>query len=83
MFSVGSGSSVAYATVDAGLPALLSAPTAVDGRPIEDDAVSLAVRAIRRAVRRDGHSGGAINVLKVDRNGCTHLLRVDSAQLEI
>lgn len=75
-FSVGSGSSIAYSVADDGL-----ATAQATGRL--EDAVELALRAVKHSTHRDSYSGGFINVFKVDEFGCHHLKRVDSRSMSI
>lgn len=79
LFSVGSGSIVAYSILDSkkseheeGLSQLS-----------KDEAVETALRAVKHATYRDGFSGGYINVIEVNQTGTFHLLRADCRDISI
>jgi 20S proteasome alpha/beta subunit len=77
VFSVGSGSRHAYSILDNTL--LRWKADAASGMLVSlDEAVELAVRAIRHATHRDAFSGGYINVIHLTQHGCEHVLRVHS-----
>ena len=86
LFSVGSGSPLAYSVLDtalADLPSDVSPPTDLthlnpDLSPNLSRVVDIAVSAVRQATYRDSYSGGFINVLQVNATGIYHLKRVDA-----
>ena len=77
-FCVGSGSNLAYAVLDTKLESLRKNPSASI-----DDAVEVALWAIRHATHRDGYSGGFINVFLINATGIHHVLRKDAKELLI
>ena len=82
LFSVGSGSPLAYSVLDtalADLPSDVSPPTDLTHpNPDLNRVVDIAVSAVRQATYRDSYSGGFINVLQVNATGIYHLKRVDA-----
>lgn len=89
IFCVGSGATLAYAALDAidifPLTPFTSASEMSSKSSAKvlkdmprDEAVEAAVAAVRAAVGRDGYSGGYVNVLVVDRDGCRHVHRVEA-----
>ena len=88
LFSVGSGSPLAYSVLDtalADLPSDVSSPTDLNLNldlthlnPDLNRVVDIAVSAVRQATYRDSYSGGFINVLQVNATGIYHLKRVDA-----
>ena len=77
-FCVGSGSTLAYAVLDSQLETLRNNQSAH-----VDDAVGVALWAIRHATYRDGYSGGYINVFHINSTGIHHLVRKDAKELLI
>ena len=73
VFSVGSGSSLAYSVLDTALPGLIS-----DASTDLSHAIDVAVTAVSQATYRDSFSGGFINVLRVNSTGIHHLRRADA-----
>jgi len=68
-FSVGSGSSLAYSSLDERDLATMTV----------EDAVKHAMRAIQVATNRDGYSGGFINVFHINATGVHHFTRLHSS----
>ena len=77
-FCVGSGSNLAYAVLDTKLEALKA-----DSSAGVDDALDVALWAIRHATHRDGYSGGYINVFHINATGIHHILHKDAKELLI
>lgn len=77
-FCVGSGSNLAYAVLDNRLQSLNN-----DSNASIEDAVEVALWAIRHATHRDGYSGGFINVFHINASGIHHILRKDARELSI
>ncbi len=71
-FCVGSGANHAYSVLD-------SSDWSGMGR---DEAVKLASTAIRLATRRDGYSGGFINVFHINDKGVKHIYRARAGARE-
>ena len=94
VFCVGSGGTLAYGVLDGCFRELIvkkaNDSTALgpndrseDRNMTVDDAVSLAVKAIRHATHRDSFSGGYINVFHLNESGAVHVYREDSRQIEL
>lgn len=77
-FSIGSGSNLAYGILDEKVEELQGNKNAT-----LEDAVELALWAIRHATHRDGYSGGFINVFHITENGHRHILQRDSRELQL
>lgn len=73
LFSVGSGSILAYSILDA----KKSEHEEDLNKLSKKDAIDTALRAVKHATYRDGFSGGYINVIEVNQTGTFHLRRVD------
>ena len=76
VFSVGSGSSLAYSIIDSSWSDLQKTFNLTQ-------AVDLAVWAIRHATYRDSYSGGYINIIHLNSSGVHHIKRIDSRRLSI
>lgn len=76
IFCVGSGSQLAYSIIDD------CQQQNLESMPL-DDAVDVAMWAVRHAAHRDGFSGGYINVVHINATGCHHIRRVDSKLLDV
>jgi 20S proteasome alpha/beta subunit len=48
-----------------------------------DDAIAVAIKAVRHATYRDGYSGGYINAFIINSTGIHHVQRVDSKTIKI
>jgi 20S proteasome alpha/beta subunit len=48
-----------------------------------DDAIAVAIKAVRHATYRDGYSGGYINAFVINSTGIHHVQRVDSKTIKI
>jgi 20S proteasome subunit beta 5 len=73
LFSVGSGSLLAYSILDSKLSSFSS----------KDEAINAALSAVKHATYRDGFSGGYINVLEVNETGIFHLYRTDCRNIHL
>ncbi len=73
LFSVGSGSILAYSILDA----QKSEHEEDLSKLSKEEAIDTALRAVKHATYRDGFSGGYINVIEVNQTGTFHLRRVD------
>jgi len=77
IFCVGSGATLAYSILD-------STSSSCDDEKLnlhdmqQEEAIDLAVAAVQCAARRDGYSGGYINVMVVDHTGCQHVRRAQA-----
>lgn len=76
MFSVGSGSSLAYSVIDSAWNDLKKNYTLTE-------ALDLATWAVRHATYRDSYSGGYINIIQLNASGIHHLKRIDSRTLTV
>ena len=74
VFSVGSGSSLAYSIIDSAWEELQTNYTL-------DQAVDKAMWAVRHATYRDSYSGGYINIIHINSSGVHHIKRIDSRKL--
>lgn len=72
-FCVGSGSNLAYGIVDSENLGMITL----------ENAIKIAKKAIYYASRRDGFSGGYINVFHVNTTGCFHVDRTDIRILNV
>jgi 20S proteasome alpha/beta subunit len=48
-----------------------------------DEAINIAIKAVRHATARDAYSGGYINVLQVNESGVHHLKRINARLMEL
>jgi 20S proteasome subunit beta 5 len=77
MFSVGSGSYIAYSALDAAMHDLNINDLSLD------DAIHRALWSVRHATYRDGFSGGFINVVQVNATGIHFIKRIDCNLLDL
>mmetsp|Transcript_21344 Transcript_21344/g.29363 ORF Transcript_21344/g.29363 Transcript_21344/m.29363 type:complete len:305 (+) Transcript_21344:13-927(+) len=80
IFCVGSGATLAYSILDSTSSCSESGDTEeldLHNMP-QDQAIDAAVAAVQCAARRDGYSGGYINVIVVDQTGCHHVRRAQA-----
>ena len=64
-FAVGSGALLAHGILDANYNSSI----------VANDAVALAIAALKAAIQRDNYSGGYINVFMVNSTGYFHIRR--------
>jgi 20S proteasome subunit beta 5 len=98
VFCVGSGGILAYGILDSGFRDVIAKKLKgrngsneskeCNDRPEDRDmtveeAVQLAVRAIRCATHRDSYSGGYINVFYLSESGAFHVYREDSRKINV
>ena len=76
VFSVGSGSALAYSIIDSSWNDLQTNYTL-------DEAVNLAIWGVRHATYRDSYSGGYINIIHINSSGVHHIKRIDSRQMSM
>jgi 20S proteasome subunit beta 5 len=73
LFSVGSGSRLAYSILDSKISTFSS----------KDEAISAPLSAVKHSTYRDGYSGGYISVLEVNRTGIFHLQKIDCRTIHL
>ena len=97
MFCIGSGSALAYGVLDSAFnndtaknsttiprSSIITSVKEEEIRDIPlDEAINIAVKAIRHAAHRDSYSGGYINVFHIDENGAHHVYREDSRNIPL
>ena len=69
LFCVGSGSILAYSILDSKVEDRIVGLSHLS----RDQAIGLAVNAVRHATLRDGYSGGYVNLFEVNETGIFHL----------